>query len=514
MRAAVARATHGSTLRIERCFANAPVRYEWLSSAKAFAEQIGELHARIDCFAVAHPHVSFNVLCDGDAPFARFATAYTTISERMAFAFPALTPIPIIGGRSSTAVGVTQVFAAQTLVAHVRAATQLVYLNGAPLSAEHHERLYDAIDAALTHKLAPQSRSAARLHAAFAVFFESRAQGVVVAQHCERITDCAIADSMEAALRAVLQSPPRATTSTSLHQSNTMSINKNTNKSTTLPVVVSYAPISLPSPQRRQSLSELYTKWMKPRAGVATTAAASTTTTTASTTTSDIQFSRADMGAWRFVAQVDRKYLLLWWPERQMLIAADQHAVDERINLERLEASVFGDIASVARRCHPLTKALEWHVTREQARLLGDAAARDAAHRWGFRYSWLDDHTLLVTQQPAIESTALDLDALLDIAACATQPGSSRPQTVERILHAKVSSHINSLGLELTNNHNNQACRSAIMFGDELSGDECAALLAAWRTTERPFVCAHGRPSVVPMQGFIYKSAPKLFSPE
>lgn len=59
-----------------------------------------------------------------------------------------------------------------------------------------------------------------------------------------------------------------------------------------------------------------------------------------------------------------------------------------------------------------------------------------------------------------------------------------------------------------------QACRSAIMFGDVLSGDECSALLVAWRATERPFVCAHGRPSVVPLQRFYKSEEPKLFSPE
>lgn len=444
MRAAIPRATHGSTLRIERCFANAPVRHEWLSSASAFAVQIDELHARIDCFAAAHPRVSFNVLCDDDAPFTP-VVAHTSLSERITILFPELVIMPIVGGGSGSAgirqpVSVTHVFAAQALVTQLRAATQLVYLNRMPISAAHHERLYDSIDAALTHKLAPQSRNATRLHAAFAVFFESTTpSAVIVAQQCERITDCAVADAMAAALRTTLQSPPRAATATTatvapLQQSNNSA-------STTQPVVVSYAPISMAeSTQPRQSMSELYTKWMKPR-----TSAASTATTVdvprapALTERSEVQFSRADIGAWRFVAQCDRKYLLLWWPERQMLIAADQHAVDERINLERLEATVFGDIASVARRCQPLSKALEWRVTREQARLLADSAARDALHSWGFRYSRLDDTTLLVTQPPAIESTALDLDALLDIAACAKQGVGGRPRTVERILHAKVS---------------------------------------------------------------------------
>jgi DNA mismatch repair ATPase MutL len=443
MRAAAPRATHGSTLRIERCFANAPVRHEWLSSADTFAAQLNELHARIACFAVAHPRAALSVLGAGDTPLVHFASAHTSIKERIAVAFPAFAPMPTADGRGarpSSTVRVVHVFAAQTLVAHLRAATQLVYLDGAPLSAAHHERLFDAIDGALTHKLAPQSRSATRLHAAFAVFFESSVQGAVVAQHCERITDCAIADAMAAALRIALYSPPpppRVETIAVQHRSNNSST---VSRGTTPEVVVSYAPVvSRESPQPRQSMSQLYATWMKPRVKSATSSAAAASRTTP-TVGGEIQFSRADIGAWRFVAQCDRKYLLLWWPEQQMLIAADQHAVDERINLERLEASVFGDIASVARRSQPLATALEWRVTREQARLLADAVARAATQRWGFRYSWLGDTTLLVTQQPAIESTSLGLDVLLDIAACAAQVGERRPQTVERILHAKVSS--------------------------------------------------------------------------
>lgn len=46
---------------------------------------------------------------------------------------------------------------------------------------------------------------------------------------------------------------------------------------------------------------------------------------------------------------------------------------------------------------------------------------------------------------------------------------------------------------------NSRACRSAIMFNDVLSHQECQDLLSRLSTCAFPFQCAHGRPSVVPL---------------
>ena len=46
---------------------------------------------------------------------------------------------------------------------------------------------------------------------------------------------------------------------------------------------------------------------------------------------------------------------------------------------------------------------------------------------------------------------------------------------------------------------NSRACRSAVMFGDELGGEECLALVRKLGGCRFPFMCAHGRPSMVPL---------------
>lgn len=46
---------------------------------------------------------------------------------------------------------------------------------------------------------------------------------------------------------------------------------------------------------------------------------------------------------------------------------------------------------------------------------------------------------------------------------------------------------------------NSRACRSAIMFNDELSTDQCRQLVRRLADCAFPFQCAHGRPSLVPL---------------
>ena len=44
-----------------------------------------------------------------------------------------------------------------------------------------------------------------------------------------------------------------------------------------------------------------------------------------------------------------------------------------------------------------------------------------------------------------------------------------------------------------------RACRSAIMFGDELTNAEGKALIFRLSNCSMPFICAHGRPTLAPM---------------
>ncbi len=44
-----------------------------------------------------------------------------------------------------------------------------------------------------------------------------------------------------------------------------------------------------------------------------------------------------------------------------------------------------------------------------------------------------------------------------------------------------------------------KACRSAIMFGDALTPEQCGRLVSQLRATKRFDICAHGRPTLAPL---------------
>ncbi|KAI7157033.1 hypothetical protein KC349_g5889 [Hortaea werneckii] len=59
--------------------------------------------------------------------------------------------------------------------------------------------------------------------------------------------------------------------------------------------------------------------------------------------------------------------------------------------------------------------------------------------------------------------------------------------------------HLHTCPTPLLDLLNSRACRSAIMFNDVLSGEECAELMGQLSRCAFPFMCAHGRVSMVPL---------------
>ncbi|KAI7367551.1 hypothetical protein KC354_g3347 [Hortaea werneckii] len=59
--------------------------------------------------------------------------------------------------------------------------------------------------------------------------------------------------------------------------------------------------------------------------------------------------------------------------------------------------------------------------------------------------------------------------------------------------------HLSTCPTPLLDLLNSRACRSAIMFNDVLSGEECAELMGQLSRCAFPFMCAHGRVSMVPL---------------
>mmetsp|Transcript_23794 Transcript_23794/g.43521 ORF Transcript_23794/g.43521 Transcript_23794/m.43521 type:complete len:360 (+) Transcript_23794:1605-2684(+) len=187
------------------------------------------------------------------------------------------------------------------------------------------------------------------------------------------------------------------------------------------------------------------------------------------------------------IAQADHKFVLA--RAGAMLIAVDQHAADERVQLERLEKETYAGLstgihAKGSTLCPPVMLALSGI---EQSLLDLHAPSLE---KFGFHFSLPESKigdpncTVVVTAAPAVMGVGLtgeDMRVMLHQLDEFDPAGSGlqiKPPVIQYILCSK-------------------ACRGAVMFGDALAQSECDLLLKGLAKCELPFQCAHGRPSSV-----------------
>uniref|UniRef100_A0A7S1XD18 MutL C-terminal dimerisation domain-containing protein n=1 Tax=Tetraselmis chuii TaxID=63592 RepID=A0A7S1XD18_9CHLO len=175
--------------------------------------------------------------------------------------------------------------------------------------------------------------------------------------------------------------------------------------------------------------------------------------------------------------------------DTKMLVIVDQHAADERVLLEELQAKLAvsdSDVLSSAEVHPPIRVSLG----STEAQALDMHASK--AERWGWRFGegrsgpscgeGVVETEVLVTCVPCVmgvQLTATDLQLYL-LALHETAGAAGAPAAVQRVLVSK-------------------ACRGAIMFGDKLHQQECQQLLERLAETAMCFDCAHGRPTMAPL---------------
>ena len=178
----------------------------------------------------------------------------------------------------------------------------------------------------------------------------------------------------------------------------------------------------------------------------------------------------------KFLATVCGGLLVLW----------DQHAVHERVRLERLlaEALVEGSprLAVKSAVCQlPLVVSLP----REEASLVVESGEQ-LLGRWGVQLAETggDSSNVALSHIPhcflstdLVRQMELCRALLLEVASSVEENSTSR-------LPRALQDHLAS-----------QACRGAIMFGQKLESGDCHRLLKDLALCAVPFQCAHGRPS-------------------
>lgn len=260
------------------------------------------------------------------------------------------------------------------------------------------------------------------------------------------------------------------------------------------------------------------------------------------------------------IAQVDRKFILIRVAmispaeetnetdhgsgDNYVLVLVDQHAADERIRIESLltdlctEAterttqvqSQFGLRSAI--ETTPLPKPVTFKISAREHALFEQNA--DYFANWGILYDLslshhcvsksdgLHNHKLSVLALPnsIAERCRIDLKQLADLLRGEVwkreeagvshvnhvdpppTPNSNSPTSSptkptngqETWLH-----RIRDCPQGIIDMLNSRSCRSAIMFNDELTHEDCSTLVKRLAVCSFPFQCAHGRPSMIPL---------------
>lgn len=243
------------------------------------------------------------------------------------------------------------------------------------------------------------------------------------------------------------------------------------------------------------------------------------------------------------IQQVDNKFVLIKVPEAtgQVLVLIDQHAADERIRIEGLLSDYFKpEDASVKfeglRAGYPagglkvgvkvelLATPIHFDISTMEAHKLRIKQQYFAG--WGICFALRkglkrDAAMVVVTALPPgiVERCKLEPKLAIDLIrkelyASLEKPAATTTITCTDVITTRVAAddeprttHVHNDWLERVHNIpqgvldmlDSRACRSAIMFNDSLSLEECKALVDKLARTRFPFICAHGRPSMVPL---------------
>ena len=235
---------------------------------------------------------------------------------------------------------------------------------------------------------------------------------------------------------------------------------------------------------------------------------------------SSAKLSKSALKRAKIIAQVCKKFILVIMNDAsasddstrpRLLVLVDQHAADERVRVEELLADLISSPIM-------LVKPIIFEIQAREHGLLARYA--DYFASWGIVYDLsaaagspqcrVNVRSLPVAIAERCRVEPKVLVELLRSEAWKCEEFGSRPQTQSKLPGLSpptASKHENWLGRlgdcprGLLDMLNSRACRSAIMFNDELSREECQTLVEKLAECAFPFQCAHGRPSMIPLVG-------------
>ncbi|KAK1994360.1 hypothetical protein LX36DRAFT_683717 [Colletotrichum falcatum] len=248
------------------------------------------------------------------------------------------------------------------------------------------------------------------------------------------------------------------------------------------------------------------------------------------------RISKAALADAEVVSQVDQKFILVKLRRDQVsggdrpdlrsnsvLVLVDQHAADERCRLETLMRDYFSlakGSKQVVAKTESLQKPLRFEFSARECKML--RKHNTYFRRWGILYE-MEESEQAQWRHRSKQLSKVDITSLPPsiLERCRSEPRLLADLLRQEVWRAEEGElplarplSLASGGLDhdvdwVSNFHgcpqgilallNSRACRSAIMFNDVLSKDECESLISRLSRCSFPFQCAHGRPSMVPL---------------
>ena len=210
------------------------------------------------------------------------------------------------------------------------------------------------------------------------------------------------------------------------------------------------------------------------------------------------KLSKQGLKAARVISQVDKKFILICVKpssntkderDAELLVLVDQHAADERIRVEALLAEMKASPTL-------LPSPLIFDIQAREHRLLLRLAPSFACH--GIVYDLKPPRgslkcKMIVKALPVAIAERCRLEPKLLLELVRSEAWKCEEEGRDSIATATTCPP------KLLDMLNSRACRSAIMFNDELTKEECRTLVQRLGNCAFPFQCAHGRPSMVPL---------------
>ncbi|UPX17151.1 DNA mismatch repair protein [Ascochyta rabiei] len=259
----------------------------------------------------------------------------------------------------------------------------------------------------------------------------------------------------------------------------------------------------------------------------------------AEATSSSARLSKEGLRNAQIISQVDKKFILVkmmgsptgseMQSATEVLVLVDQHAADERIQVETLLADLCNPNNNYSHSGYQsklglsspvdfvgLEKPLQFTISPQEHTHFRLHAASFAA--WGILYDISNSTSpgsrpgaaeketfkvSVTTLPPSIsERCKGDPQLLISLLRSAVWKYAESPPVTPAAANDRHRSWIARIATcppGLVDMINSRACRSAIMFNDELSSEDCRVLLDKLADCVFPFMCAHGRPSMVPI---------------